>query len=69
MLNFGDRLTAERKRLGFNQTDFGLVGGVTKTSQVNYESGMRSPCAKYWQSIAEIGADVNYILTGVRILK
>lgn len=67
MLNFGDRLTEERKRLGLNQTDFGAVGGVTKTSQVNYESGMRSPDAKYWQAIAEIGADVNYILTGVRV--
>lgn len=69
MLNFGDRLTEERKRIGLNQTDFGAVGGVTKTSQVNYESGTRSPDAKYWQAIAEIGADVNYILTGVRVTR
>jgi transcriptional regulator with XRE-family HTH domain len=68
MLNFGDRLTEERKRIGLNQTDFGAVGGVTKTSQVNYESGIRSPDANYWQSIYNIGADVNYILTGVRTL-
>ena len=67
MLNFGTRLAEERKRIGLNQTDFGAIGGVTKTSQVNYESGARSPNVDYWQAIAKTGADVNYILTGVRI--
>jgi transcriptional regulator with XRE-family HTH domain len=66
MSDFGKRLAEERKRLGLNQTEFGKVGGVTKTSQVNYESGSRSPNVDYWQAIAAIGADVTYILTGVR---
>lgn len=65
-MNFGKRLSEERKRLGLNQTDFGKLSGVTKTSQVNYESGERSPNVDYWQSIAAAGADVQYILTGVR---
>lgn len=66
MTDFGRRLAEERKRLGFNQTDFGKIGGVTKTSQVNYESGERSPNVDYWQAVSQVGADVLYILTGTR---
>jgi transcriptional regulator with XRE-family HTH domain len=65
-MSFGKRLSEERKRIGLNQTEFGKIGGVTKTSQVNYESGERSPNVDYWQAIASTGADVQYILTGVR---
>jgi len=65
-MSFGKRLSEERKRIGLNQTDFGGIGGVTKTSQVNYEQGERSPNVDYWQAIAAAGADVQYILTGVR---
>jgi len=65
-MNFGKRLCEERKRIGLNQTDFGRIGGVTKTSQVNYESGERSPNVDYWQAIGAVGADVQYILTGLR---
>jgi transcriptional regulator with XRE-family HTH domain len=66
MLDFGKRLREERERLRLNQTDFGRIGGVTKTSQFNYEQGERSPNVEYWKAIAEIGADVAYILTGTR---
>lgn len=65
-MSFGSRLAEERKKLGLNQTEFALLGGVTKTSQVNYESGSRSPDAAYWSGIAAAGADVQYILTGMR---
>jgi len=65
-MDFGKRLTEERKRLGLNQTEFGKIGGVTKTSEVNYESGERSPNVDYWQAVAAAGADVQYILTGIR---
>ncbi len=65
-MSFGTRLAEERKKLGMNQTAFGALGGVTKTSQVNYESGSRSPDAEYWEAIARAGADVQYILTGIR---
>ena len=66
MFDFGNRLAEERKRLRYNQTDFGRIGGVTKTSQFNYEAGERSPNVEYWQAVARAGVDVRYVLTGVR---
>ncbi len=66
MYSIGERLREERLRLGLNQTDFAQHGGVTKVSQINYEKNERSPDAKYWEAIAKLGADVQYVLTGVR---
>lgn len=66
MNNFHERLKEERTRLGLNQTQFGEVGGVRKETQSLYESGKRSPDADYLARIAQAGADVTYILTGVR---
>ena len=60
------RLKEERKRLGYNQTRFGEVGDVTKNTQINYEKGVRPPDSSYLEAIAKIGADVQYVLTGVR---
>lgn len=65
MLNF-DRLCEERKRLGFNQADFGAIGGVTKQTQHMYEAGKSSPDVAYLAEIAKAGADVLYIVTGRR---
>lgn len=66
LLTFGGRLRAERSRLSLNQTEFGEACGVTKFSQVNYEGDKRSPDSAYLAAAADIGADVLYILTGVR---
>ncbi|MCU9527543.1 helix-turn-helix domain-containing protein [Pseudomonas mosselii] len=60
----GYRLKSERTRLGFNQTDFGAIGGVRKQAQINYEQGERFPGADYLQAIAKVGADVQFIVTG-----
>ncbi|MEO5341075.1 MAG: helix-turn-helix domain-containing protein [Magnetococcus sp. MYC-9] len=68
MVEIFERLRAERKRLGMNQTDFAEKGGVGLGSQVRYESGERLPDAGYLAAIAGLGADVTYILTGVRTL-
>ena len=65
-MSFGKRLNEERKRINLNQTEFGKIGGVTKTSQLNYEASERSPSADYWKAISNIGVDVQYILTGTR---
>ena len=59
------RLQEERKRLGLNQTEFGAIGGVSRRTQLSYEANESSPNINYWESIAEIGADVQYILTGL----
>lgn len=66
MLNIGERLREERERLGFNQADFGALSMVTKTTQFNYESGKRMPDAAYLSAIAAAGADVQYIISGIR---
>lgn len=67
MGNIGERLREERERLGTNQTDFGALAGVTKKTQMNYETGKRHPDAAYLQLIAEKGVDVLYVVTGQHV--
>lgn len=62
----GKRLKEERERLGFNQTDFAAIGGVGRKSQFNYEDDERKADTSYLAAIAEVGADVRYIVTGKR---
>lgn len=62
----GERLKEERERLGYNQADFAALAGATRKSQFNYESDERSPDVRYLAAIATAGADVQYIVTGVR---
>lgn len=62
----GPRLREERDRLGLNQVDFGTLGGVSRRSQVAYESGDGAPDADYLVKIADAGVDVLYVLTGRR---
>lgn len=44
----------------------GQMGGVRRLAQGNYEKGERLPDAAYLTAIAEVGADVGFILTGQR---
>ncbi len=66
MKTLGERLREERVRLGHNQTDFGELAGVQKLAQLNYEKGIRNPDTGYLAAIAKAGADILYIVTGVR---
>ncbi|MDD2721647.1 MAG: helix-turn-helix transcriptional regulator [Gallionella sp.] len=66
MSTIGCRLREERERFGLNQTDFGAFGGVQKQAQLKYEKDERQPDAAYLAAIASMGADVLYILTGMR---
>ena len=65
-MTIGERLKEERSRLGFNQTDLAALGGVGKTTQINYEKGNGSPDALYLSAVAEKGVDVLYVVTGER---
>lgn len=65
-VSFFQRLKDARLNLGLNQTDFAQIGGVTKKTQMLYESGERAPDSTYLSAIAAAGADVLYILTGQR---
>jgi len=63
----GERLKAERTRLRIAPTDFGVLCGVSRTTQFNYESGDRAPDAEYLKRAHEAGMDVNYVITGVKM--
>lgn len=65
-MTIGERLKEERSRLGMNQTDIGALGGVGKTTQINYEKGNGVPDARYLAAVAEKGVDVLYVITGQR---
>ncbi|EPJ75744.1 Cro/CI family transcriptional regulator [Pseudomonas sp. CFII64] len=66
MSSLGERLRAERHRLGFSQKRFAGLGGVKTNAQGNYESNQRIPNARYLTAIGAEGADVLYIVTGDR---
>ncbi|KIP88746.1 MULTISPECIES: transcriptional regulator [Pseudomonas] len=65
-MTIGIRLKEERSRLGLNQTDMGAVGGVGKTTQINYEKGAGAPDAFYLAAVERLGVDVLYVVTGER---
>ena len=67
-LEIGVRLREERERLGFSQQAFAEIGGASKRSQVEWEKGAQVPNAEFLAHIATRGADVAYIVTGVRAL-
>nr|WP_233171179.1 helix-turn-helix domain-containing protein [Herbaspirillum sp. ASV7] len=65
MSDFKTRLKEERKRLALSQEKFAQLGGVSKDTQLNYESGLRVPDADYLMAIQAAGVDTKYLLSGV----
>lgn len=66
MSSFDERLVQERNRLGFSQASLAKTGGVARSAQANYEAGARSPDAKVLAAWAEVGVDVQFVVTGTR---
>ena len=62
----GRRLLEERKRLKMNQDAMAEAAQVAKSTYCNYEAGKRAPDALALAHLAQAGADVLYILTGVK---
>lgn len=62
----GNRLREERELLCLSQALFAARVGISRMSQVNYETGKRSPDADYLRAASEIGVDVGYVITGKR---
>lgn len=62
----GVRIKEERLRIGWSQTRFGEVGGVSKASQIVYERGGRFPDAQYLCLLGQHGIDIGYLLWGRR---
>lgn len=65
-MNVGERLKKERERLGMSQTALAEIGGVGKTTQINYEKNNRSPDTGYLSALEAVGVDTYYVLTGRR---
>lgn len=61
----GQRLREERERLNMTLVKMAGRGGVSRGSQILYEKG-NPPTADYLAAISKAGADVLFILTGVR---
>lgn len=65
-MTIGNRLKEERNKLGLSQEQLGLIGHVTKLTQLKYESDISYPTAKYLAEVSRIGIDVFYVLHGIR---
>ena len=65
-MSIGSRLKEERERLGLSQTALGAIGDFGKTTVIAWERGTAFPNALFLSDIAEMGADVQYIVTGTR---
>ena len=64
---FGQRLRAERDRLGFGQAEFAELGGVKRTTQHIYEHDIRVPDLNYLERIKASGADIAFLVLGERL--
>lgn len=62
----GERLKEERERLGLTQTEFGVLLGVSRGTQKNYELGASSLDLRYVAALEEQGVDAAFVLTGRR---
>lgn len=61
-----ERIKSERKRLGYNQTEFAEIAHATRGTASNWETGTGSPDAKALAALAAVGLDVLYVVTGQR---
>ncbi|WP_339844341.1 helix-turn-helix domain-containing protein [uncultured Halopseudomonas sp.] len=65
-MDLGERLRAERKRLGFSQTEFAELAGSSKHAQINWEKGVAAPNALALRAWAEEGLDVLFVVLGTQ---
>lgn len=68
-MSIGERIAEERKRLGFTQLAFAEKLGISISSQKRYETNDRAPNIYYISAIADIGADIGYVMTGSRNMR
>ncbi|EHP5887392.1 helix-turn-helix transcriptional regulator [Salmonella enterica] len=66
-IHIGDRLREERERLGLSQDELAATASITRKTLYNYENGVRSPDAEALAVWNELGMDVYYVVTGMRL--
>lgn len=62
--SLGRRLKNERERLGFEQTYVAEQVNISVVALSNYENNKRSPSADFLMSLAKVGYDSAYLITG-----
>lgn len=62
----GERLKAERDRLGRTQPDFAALAGASKRTLQDWERGVSSPTAAALKALSASGVDVRWVITGSR---
>lgn len=62
----GSRLKEERVRLGYNQPDFAALANASKRTLIDWEKDVSSPTAAQMAAFSCAGADIQYIVTGLR---
>ena len=65
----GDRLRAERERLGLTQPAFAEVAGAKKRTLIDWEKGVSSPTAAQLAALSLVGVDVQFVVTGALAAK
>lgn len=63
-IGIGERIRAERERLGFSQPAFAALGDSSKNSQLSWEKETAYPNARVLEAWARVGADTGFIVTG-----
>lgn len=61
---FASGLRMERNKLNLTQAEFAVLAGVSKASQVTYESGTTKPDSLYFINLAKSGVNISRLLTG-----
>jgi transcriptional regulator with XRE-family HTH domain len=59
-------LRCERERLRLSQADLARIGGVSRNSQLAYESGKTPFTSEYLKLVTDAGVDPAHVITGVR---
>lgn len=65
-MSIGKRIRSERERLGISQEELRIACGISYRTQMAYELGESEPKVSYIVKFSELGADMNYIVTGNR---
>lgn len=65
-MSLGERIKAERERLGITQDDWARAVGIHRNTQAKYEKGDAIPDINYLSEIDNLGADIDFIRTGAR---
>lgn len=64
----GSRLREERERLALNQESFAELAGAKRRTLIDWEKGVSSPTAVQLQLLSDAGVDVQFVITGQRVI-